>query len=375
VTLRALTINPGSTSTKVALFHDRDEVFSEEISHTKERIATFTTVLDQMDFRMQAVRDCLDRHRVHADAVNAVIGRGGLLRPLPGGAFRVDEAMLDDLRSARHGEHASNLGAIIAWDLAREFGCTAYVVDTVVTDEMNELARYTGLPTVRRRSVFHALSQRGAARRAAARRGIRYSEGRFIVAHMGGGISIGAHDRGRVVDVINALDGEGPFSPERSGRLPLITVLDHLRQGRITPQALRDKVLTQGGLFAHAGTNDLREVEKKAGTDREANMLVQAMAYQISKEIASMAPALMGAPALTNVPAAQKDAKPPRVDAVVLTGGLSRSKMLTDNIRTRLRFLAPVELVTDVEEMRSMAEGLALALESGEEIPGYAPGD
>ncbi len=355
-----LTINPGSTSTKLALFHGRRTIFSEEIPHTREQLALFPSVLEQKDYRKSAIRSCLARHRIGPEKVSAVIGRGGLLRPLPGGVYAVDEAMLHDLSTARYGEHASNLGAIIAWELAGEYKCSAYIVDPVVTDEMRNLARYTGLPSVRRRSVFHALSQRAAAHHAAHEQGLAYEEGRFIVAHMGGGISIGAHEHGRVVDVINALDGEGPFSPERAGRLPLITVLDMLQRGEETPESLRGKVLTRGGLFAHAGTNDLRVIEKRAqdGEDAAAE-LIRAMAYQIAKEIASMAPPLMNEPGA-------------RINAIVLTGGLSRSRTLTRLIRDRVGFLGPVAVVPDVDETRAMADGLTRALHRHEEIHRYA---
>ncbi|MFW5489314.1 MAG: butyrate kinase [Desulfovibrio sp.] len=355
-----LTINPGSTTTKVALFHGRETVFSQEISHPKEELSRFPRVLDQKEYRKAAVLQSMADHPPVPKTLDAVIGRGGLLRPLTGGVYKVDSVMLDDLAAARYGEHACNLGGIIADELAEQFGCSAYIVDPVVTDELTDLAKYTGLPGMKRRSVFHALSQRAAAHWAAEQVGKRYSRGWFIVAHMGGGISIGAHACGRIVDVTNGLDGEGPFTPERTGALPLIPVLEKIERGEETLQSMKDLILTQGGLFGYSGSNDLRVIEERSRKgDTDATMLVQALAYQVARDIAAMGPALM----------TQFDAE---IDAIVLTGGLARSDMLTGLIRERIRFLGPVFVVKEVEELQAMADGVTRALTGEETVHSYA---
>ena len=352
-----LTVNPGSTSTKVALYRNEESVLEVEVRHSKDEVEAHPTVLGQLPMRRDTVRAAL--RKGFPDGVvprlDAVVGRGGLLKPIPGGVYAVNEAMLDDLRSARYGEHASNLGALLAVEYAARDNASALVVDPVVTDEMRDLARLTGLPDVQRRSVFHALSQRGAARRVAGQIGIPYEQGRFLVAHMGGGISIGAHDRGRVVDVINALDGEGPFSPERVGSLPLITALGLVLREKHSVQELQRLALTRGGLFAHLGTNDLRQVEKMADNgDERAALVFDALAYNISKQISSLAPALLYEPGAC-------------VHAVVLTGGLSRSVRLVEAVSGRLAHLGPC-FALETDEMRVMADGAWRVLR-GEIVP------
>ena len=313
---RILAINPGSVSTKACIFEDEQLVAEVEVQHDKAELSGFAHVLEQFTCRRVAVEQALGLDL--EKPLDAVVGRGGLLRPLPGGVYAIGPAMIEDLRLARYGEHASNLGALLAVHFAARDKAPAFIVDAVVTDEMRRVARLTGLPEVQRRSVFHALSQRGAARQAAMRLGIRYRDARFLVAHMGGGISMGAHDMGRVVDVINALDGEGPFSPERAGCVPLVSALRLLEQGVYTAEQLRCKVLSQSGLFAHLGTNDLREVERRMDVGDEAAVLVfEALAYNIVKQLCSLAPALLYAPENC-------------IAAVVLTGGLSRSGRLVE---------------------------------------------
>ncbi|MGE4293738.1 MAG: butyrate kinase [Desulfovibrio sp.] len=352
-----LTVNPGSTSTKVALFQDEECISELEVRHSKEEVESFPTVLEQLPLRRDAVRAALREAMTGGEVprLDAVVGRGGLLRPIPGGVYAVNQAMMSDLRSARYGEHASNLGALLAMEYSMRDKAAALVVDPVVTDEMRAVARITGLPDIARRSVFHALSQRGAARRVADQLGIDYESGRFLVAHMGGGISIGAHDRGRVVDVINALDGEGPFSPERVGSLPLITALGLVLREQHSVEELQRLALTRGGLWAHLGTNDLRRVLEMAdGGDARAALVFEALAYNIAKHISSLVPALLYEP----------DA---RVDAVVLTGGLSRSARLVESVAKRLAHLGPC-MAMETDEMRVMAEGAWRVLR-GEIVP------
>jgi butyrate kinase len=377
---RILAINPGSTSTKAVLFEDGLPSRAVEITHPADELARHARVMGQLGLRMAAVRAGLG----DPGPLDAVVGRGGFLAPIPGGVYAVGEAMLGDLRQARYGEHASNLGAFMALEFASEDdarravsadaapsaagpdagtaghaprGCPAVVVDPVVTDELMDEARLTGLPELRRRSVFHALGQRGAAREAARRLGIDYGRGRFIVAHMGGGITVGAHRQGRVLDVTNGIDGEGPFTPERSGALPIVPLLDMIERGEKTPAELRRAVTRGSGLLAHLGTSDLREVEARiAGGDEKARLVFDAMAYAVAKAIASMAPALEG-----------------RVEAVVLTGGMARSTRLIHALTRFTAFLGPVVVVTGVEEMAAMEMGARLALEGKLPVQGYPP--
>lgn len=353
--MRVLVINPGSTSTRLAVYQDGEAVVSREFQHDKAEIARFRRVMDQFDYRMEAAGLFLAEAGVDMASLDAVAGRGGLLRPIPGGVYTVSDEMIDDLSSRRFGEHACNLGAAMARRLARQAGVPAFIVDPVVTDELADEARFTGLPEIRRRSLFHALSQRGAARTAAARLGATYERADFIVCHMGGGISIGAHRHGRVVEVVNALDGEGPFSPERTGGLPLIPVLEMIERGERTPAEIRRAVLREGGLFAHLGTNDLREVVRRMEEgDGLAASVFHALAYWVSRYAASLAPALADA------------AGQVRVAAVVLTGGLARSEQLVNEIKRMTGYLGPVEVVVGDEEMAALAAG-ALRVLRGEE--------
>lgn len=357
---RILTVNPGSTSTKVVLFDGDEAIFEREVVHDKGRMLSYPTVWGQMEARGRIIREELAEAGELLAGLEAVVGRGGLLAPLVGGTYRVTERMLDDLRSARYGEHPCNLGAPLALELARERGVPAFVVDPVVTDELRPEARLTGLPGVMRRSAFHALSQRGAAREVAARRGLRYEDGKFLVAHLGGGVSVGAHLRGRVVDVTNALDGEGPLTPERTGALPVLEVLRLLEEGAYDVASLRRAVLREGGVYAHLGTNDFREVERRIeGGDEKARAVLEAVAYTVAKSAAGLVPALV-----------TKD-DPAPVDAVVLAGGLAHSEPLVAELRRRLSPLAPVELVLGLAEALVMARGGAAALDGVCEILEY----
>jgi len=358
---RILCINPGSTSTKVAAFSGEAELFSEDIGHDRTGLAACGSVQGQLALRREAVSLAVRRHLDPpggAGVFDAVAGRGGLLRPLPGGVYAVDQAMLDDLTQARFGEHPCNLGPALAQEFALASGCPAFVVDPPVTDELREVARLTGLPRIRRRSVFHALSQRSAARRAATALGLRYQEAKFVVAHLGGGVSVGAHDRGRIVDVSNGVDGEGPMSAERAGALPTLALLRLVCRGE-DPDALGRELLTGGGLFAHAGTNDLRAIEERAQAgDEGAAALVQALAYQIAKTVGTMAAALF-----------EDDGAP--VAAVVLTGGMVKSALLAGAIKRRVAWLAPVVVLPEVEELRALAAGALAALAGAEPVRRY----
>ncbi len=336
---RILVINPGSTSTKVALFAARTCRFELETRHPARSLARLRRVIDQQDLRLRAVRRALKRHGTDPGEVEVFVGRGGLLRPIPGGVYRVNRRMLADLRAARYGEHASNLGAILAHRLAREHGGQAYVADPVVVDELSDAARLSGHPDLPRRSVFHALSQKAAARKVAARLGRPYRRCNLVVAHVGGGVSVGAHRRGRVVDVNNALEGEGPFSPERTGGLAVLGFCRYVSRRRLSLEAAAGLVQRGGGLKAHLGTNDCGRIERRirAG-DARAAAVYEAFVYQIAKSIGAMVAALAG-----------------RVDAIVLTGGVVRGAIFRGKLRRRIGHFAPVYVLMESMEMEALA--------------------
>jgi butyrate kinase len=358
---RVLTINPGSISIKVAIYEDEHAVFLETIYHSAEEIATFPRIADQYEFRRDAVLRLLDEHGVTLDSLDAVVGRGGILRPIPSGTYLVNENMLNELRHPQEREHASNLGALIADEIARRVGIPAFIVDPVCVDEFDDIARISGLPEIERRSLSHALNLKVAARRAARELSKRYDEVNLVVAHLGGGISVTAHRRGRMVDVNQALDGTGPFAPERAGGLP---VGDVLRMAYSVPpyddthytyKEMFKKIAGRGGLVAHLGTNDARQVERciEKG-DEHARLVYEAMAYQIAKEIGAMATVLKG-----------------DVDAIVLTGGLARSEMLVNWIVERVEWIAPMMICPGEDEMLAMAQGALRVLRGEEEARDY----
>lgn len=347
---RILVINPGSTSTKVAVFDDETEIFKVNLSHPLEEIQRYARVIDQFAFRKEVIMKELTKAGIPGGSLQAVVGRGGLLRPIPSGTYAVTAKMLEDLKAEVQGEHASNLGAMIAHSIASELGIPAFIVDPVVVDEMEEIARITGLPFIRRRSILHALNQKKVARQAARDVGKPYEELNLIVVHLGGGISIGAHQKGRVVDVNNALNGDGPFAPERAGSLPAADLVEVCFSGKYTKAEIKKFLAGKGGIVAHLGTNDMRAVEEKVKNgDQTATLIIQAMAYNVAKWIGAMATVLKG-----------------QVDGIVLTGGLAYYGYFVDLIKERCKFIAPVYLYPGEDEMRALVEG-ALRVLQGEE--------
>lgn len=346
-----LAINLGSTSSKFAVYRDTEPVFVETIRHPKEELAPFPDVISQQDYRRQAVLNGVREKGVDLHELDAVVARGGLTRPLPGGTFVIDEAMLKALQDPQAAKHASSLSGIIAYDIASELKVPVYTVDPVVTDELEPLARVSGYDGIERVSIFHALNQKAVARAAAKELGKSYDQLNLIVAHMGGGVSVGAHKNGRVVDVNNCLDGDGPFSPERAGGLPVISVLDLCMSGKYTRKELYDMFVKKGGFYSYLGVNDGRKAEEMADAgDEKANLVLDAMAYQVSKEIGACAAVLSG-----------------KVDAVVLTGGLAYSKRLTAAIADRVSFIARVMLFPGENEMLALVEGALRALRGEEQ--------
>lgn len=355
--VRLLVINPGSTSTKVGVFEDEQPLFIETIEHGSQELSKFAHILDQYEFRLGTVLSLLNEKQIPLTSLSAVVGRGGLLRPIPSGTYLVNERMVAELRQRNKvREHASNLGALLAQEIANRVGIPAYIVDPVCVDEFDEVARISGLPEIQRQSLSHALNLKAMARRAARDLGKPYPELNLVVAHLGGGISVSAHRRGRMVDVNQALDGTGPFAPERAGGLPVGDVV-RMCYGvapyeglNLTYEQMFRKLAGQGGLVAHLGTNSALEVERRiqAG-DEHARLIYEAMAYQIAKEIGAMATVLCG-----------------EVDAIVITGGVARSQMLIGWIRQRIAWIAPVLVYPGEDEMLALAQG-ALRVLRGEE--------
>lgn len=364
---RVLVINPGSTSTKIAVFGREAQLHGLSLAHETRELSGFAAVADQLEFRKTLIVEALRREGwLEAEAPAAVVGRGGLLHPLPGGVYRVNADMKQDLLQARYGSHASNLGALLADELAAPYGVPAYIADPVVVDELSPLARYCGLPEIPRRSIFHALNHKATARKAAARLGRRYEQCNLIVAHMGGGTSVGIHEQGRVSDVNNALDGDGPFAIERAGKLPPGDWLRFILSHPEDPGALQRRLTGRGGVVAHLQTNDARLIERAAEAYLEGRSeldgldgarclsVMQAMCYQVAKEICSLAASVRG-----------------RVDAVVLTGGLAHSERVVSMIRERVSFLAPVLVFPGENEMEALATAAFSALEGQAEVLEY----
>lgn len=347
---RILAINPGSTSTKIAIFDNEKPLFEEVLRHSAEEIGQYKTIFDQYAFRKEVILETLNQKDINITKLAAVVGRGGLLHPIPGGTYQVNDAMLKDLKTGVQGEHASNLGGVLACEIAAQLNIPAFIVDPVVVDEMEPVARFSGIPEFPRKSIFHALNQKAVGRRAARDLGKGYEEARLIVAHLGGGVSVGAHAGSRIIDVNNALDGDGPFSPERSGGVPAGDLLRAAFSGDYTQAELYKKIIGRGGLVAYLGTNDGREVGARIKEgDTKAELVYRAMAYQVSKEIGSAAAVLKG-----------------QVDAVVLTGGLAYDETLIGWIREHVSFIAPVKIYPGEDEMIALAEG-ALRILRGEE--------
>lgn len=350
-----LVINPGSTSTKIAIYHDETPILIESLKHSMSEVTNYSRIYEQLEFRKEAIMQYLKDRNFDAATVHAVVGRGGLLKPIESGTYIVNEVMVHDLRSGVQGQHASNLGGILAYEIAKSLKIPAYIVDPVVVDEMEEVAKLTGLPEVERKSIFHALNQKAVARRYAAEIGKSCNELELIVVHMGGGITVGAHRHGRVIDVNDALDGEGPFSPDRSGGLPARRIVEMCFSGKYTQDQMHRKIAGQGGYVAYFDTNDARLVEKAASEgDKRAQLVQDAMAYQIAGEIGKCAVVLSG-----------------KVDAILLTGGLAFSKKIVESIKERVEFLAPVFIYPGENEMLALAQGCLRVLEGGEQAKEY----
>jgi len=354
---RILVINPGSTSTKIGVFDNDISIFEQTIRHDSEIINQFENIIDQYEFRKNTILETLDNEGMNISKLSAVCGRGGLLRPIEGGTYSVNEQMLKDLRAGYSGQHASNLGGIIAYEIASGLNIPSYIVDPVVVDELDPIARISGFSLIERNSIFHALNQKAVARRVAKDLGKRYEDLNLIVTHMGGGITVGAHKNGKVVDVNNGLHGDGPFSPERAGTVPAGDLVALCYSGDFYREEIMKKLVGQGGLVGYLGTNDAVKVEKMIEKgDEKAKLVYSAMAYQVAKEIGSASAVLSG-----------------KVDAIILTGGLAYGKEFVKEISDRISWIADVIVQPGENELQALAEG-ALRVLRGEEKEKEYPG-
>lgn len=352
---KVLAINPGSTSTKIAVFEDENLIMEKTLRHSSEEIGKYGSIVEQKAFRKEIILESLVEVGINPNDLDAVVGRGGLVAPLEGGTYEVNDQMLQDLKEAARGEHASNLGALIAKEIASSAVIPAFIVDPVVVDEMSDLARISGIPEIERISIFHALNQKAVAKRYAKQVQVPYESLNLIVAHLGGGISVGAHEKGRVIDVNNALNGDGPFSPERSGGLPVVGVFEVLRNRTLTDQQFKKRMSGNGGIVAYLDTNDARVVEERiARGDAQAELIYKAMAYQIAKEIGACA-------AVLNCD----------VDAIIITGGISYSELFVGYIKERVQKLAKIVVFPGEDEMTALAEGALRVLNQTEEAKTY----
>jgi len=356
---KLLIINPGSTSTKIGIYEDENEISSQTLRHSVEELKPYPTIIDQIDFRTKIIEEYLKSQNIPLNSFAAIVGRGGLLKPIESGTYIINEKMLEDLRSCKYGAHASNLGALITYKIAKEANCPSYIVDPVVVDEFCDEARVCGHPLLKRVSIFHALNQKAIARLAAKSLGKKYEEVNLVVAHLGGGISIGSHRKGKVVDVNNALDGEGPFSPERAGTLPAGQLLGLAFSGKYTLNEMKKMLTGQGGLTAHLGSNDVREIVKKIeDNDQNANNILNAMCFTIAKYIFAGFTSLYG-----------------EVDAIVLTGGIAyNNDHIIEPIKKYLGKIVnniPVLVFPGEEELPALALGALRVLRSEEKAKVY----
>ena len=354
--MKILVINPGSTSTKIAVYEDENPVLLRNITHTPEELAPFDAITEQQDLRRQLVLDELQAAGIPME-FDAVIGRGGLVKPISGGVYEINEQMLNDtLHGCVMHNHACNLGCLIAHEIAQTMpGCRAFIADPGVVDELSPLARISGSPLMPRICIWHALNQRAIARRYASGIGKEYEDLNLIICHLGGGISVAAHEKGKAIDANNALDGEGPFSPERAGSLPAADLIRLCFSGKYNEKQLLKRIAGKAGLNAHLGTNNMREIiERIHQGDEHARLIVDAMIYHVAKNIAAEAAVLCG-----------------KIDAILLTGGMAHSDYIVSELRRRIGFLAPVYTFPGEDEMKSLALNALAVLQRRREAKVY----
>lgn len=352
---KLLIINPGSTSTKIGVYEGEKEILEETLRHSAEEILKYDTIFDQLDFRKEVILKVLKEKGIDINELDAVVGRGGMLKPIEGGTYEVNEVMVEDLKIGVQGPHASNLGGILSNEIAKEIGKRAFIVDPVVVDEMEDVARLSGVPELPRKSKFHALNQKAVAKRYAKEHNTSYEDVNLVVVHMGGGVSVGAHRKGRVIDVNNALDGDGPFSPERAGGVPSGELLEMCFSGKYSKEEVYKKLVGKGGFVAYANTNDARDLIKLSQEgDEKGSLIFNAFIYQIAKEIGSMAVVLDG-----------------EVNAIVLTGGIAYSDYVTNAINKKVKWIAPMVVYGGEDELLALAQGAIRVLDGVEEAKIY----
>lgn len=352
---KILAINPGSTSTKIGIYEDEKPVLIETLRHSVDDLKDYHKVVEQVPYRLDLIEKLFKEKNININSFDAIVARGGLIDSLPcGGTYEINDKMLNDLLNAKNGDHASNLGGILARNIGDRIGVKSYTVDPTVVDEMFEFAKYSGCPELPRYSKFHVLNQKAVAKRYAKENGKKYEDVNVIVCHMGGGISVGAHLHGKVVDVNNTLDGEGPFTPERTGTLPTGDLVKLCYSGKYTFEEMYQKVMGKGGLVAYCGTNSFRDVQEQADKDPKVKSIVNGFVYDISKFIGAMSIALKG-----------------KVDAIILTGGIAYNKETTDAISEYVKHIAPVVIYPGEDELLSLVQGTLRVLNKEEELNNY----
>ncbi|MCR5798481.1 MAG: butyrate kinase [Lachnospiraceae bacterium] len=355
MSIKSLIINPGSTSTKIGVFEDENLLFEETLRHTTEEIAQFATIADQKDFRKAIIMNLLKEKNFDIKSLGMVVGRGGMLKPIPGGTYAVTDELLHDLQIGKQGQHASNLGGMLAREIGDEIGVPSFIVDPVVVDELCDIARYSGVPELPRTSVFHALNQKAVAKRYAKECGKAYNSLNLIVVHMGGGVSVGAHKEGKVIDVFNALDGDGAFSPERAGAAPVGALIKMCFSGEYTEKEIYKKFVGNGGFNAYLGTNDMRDVEKMVSEgDTKAKEVRDAFIFQVSKNIGSMSCVLKG-----------------KVDRIIVTGGIAYDKGVVAGLKEATEWIAPFTVYPGEDELLALVQGGLRVMNKEEEAMVY----
>ena len=350
MSVKSLIINPGSTSTKIGVFEDETLLFEETLRHSTEEISQYASIVDQKDFRKKIITDLLKEKDFDIKSLGMVVGRGGMLKPIPGGTYAVTDDLLEDLKIGKQGQHASNLGGILAREIADEIGVPSYIVDPVVVDELAPVARYSGVKELPRTSVFHALNQKAVAKRYSKEAGKAYDSMNLIVVHMGGGVSVGAHEKGKVIDVFNALDGDGAFSPERAGAVPSGALIKMCFSGEYTEKEVYSKIVGKGGFNSYLGTNDMRNVIKMIEEgNEEAKAMFDAFIFQVTKDIGSMACVLKG-----------------KVDQIIVTGGIAYNAKVIEALKEKAGWIAPFTVYPGEDELLALVQG-GLRVLNGEE--------
>ena len=352
---KLLIINPGSTSTKIGVYSDEKEVLVETLRHSSDEIAKYDNIFEQKSFRKEVIMNILKKNNIDVSSLDAIVGRGGMLRPIPGGTYEVTDKLLEDLKVGVSGQHASNLGGILANEIAKEVGIRAFIVDPVVVDELQDVARISGIPELPRKSIFHALNQKAVAKRYAKEKGKKYEDLNLVVVHMGGGVSVAAHRDGLVIDVNNTLDGDGPFSPERSGSVPVGDLVKLCFSGKYTQAEIYSKIVGKGGYVAYLNTNDARDVLKaREEGDEYASLVFEAFIYQICKSIGEMSAVLNG-----------------KVNQIILTGGIAYSPVVVNEIKERVQWISDITVYPGEDELLALAQGAVRVLSGEEEVKEY----